>query len=207
MLTAITTSGRRITPHPHTDAHCPTCGQPVRPKCGPIITWHWAHHTAEDCDIWAEPDTEWHRDWQSIVPIERREVVIGKHRADVIALDGTVIELQHSYLPPDQIKARENHYGRMLWLFDARQAWAADRLGLRRSGPDGYRTFRWKHPRKSIGLCRRPVFLDLDDQWVLHLGKIHTEAPCGGWGHIRLRTIIADFANNATLPVHTRNVA
>lgn len=199
MLIALAANGDRILPTPGTSATCPTCTCRVRSKCGQIVTWHWAHQASLDCDSWSEPDTDWHRSWQNIVPIHRREVVMGNHRADIVATDGTVIELQHSHLPPAQIQAREAHYGRMVWVFDARDAVKADRLNLRRK-PDGYTTFRWKHPRKSIVLCRRRVILDVGNNELLMLGKIHVQQgkPCGGWGYLRNSNVLSVLVNGPT---------
>lgn len=151
-------------------------------KCGDILTWHWAHMSIEDCDPWAEPNNEWHRGWQMLVPPDRREVRIGKHRADMLTRSGRVIELQDSYLPPTEIRVREHHYGNMLWIFNAIEPYANDRLLIRPR--DGYVSFRWKQPRKSLAWCQRPVLLDIGYGQLLHVKKIHTEAPCGGWGRI-----------------------
>jgi competence protein CoiA len=158
---------------------CPTCGEPLKAKCGAIVSWRWSHLAREDCDPWAEPDTAWHRAWQQLVAPHQREVVIGCHRADIVAADGVVVELQHSSLPVDQIRERERFYRRMVWIFDAREAHDEERLDLRPKRD--HVTFRWKHPRKSIAACRRPVLLDFGKQ-LLRLRRIHMEAPCGGWG-------------------------
>jgi competence protein CoiA len=174
-------------------ATCPTCGSPVRAKTGQIVAWHWAHIRDASCDPWSEPDSEWHRGWQELAPPERREVVMPPHRADVVTSTGWVIELQHSSISPEEIREREDFYGpRMLWVFDAREAYEAARLRLRRR--DGYYSFRWMHPRKSIAACRRPVVLDCGEV-ALRLRKIHIEAPCGGWGLLvdrsRIEALIA----------------
>lgn len=179
-------------------ATCPLCKSPVRAKCGQIIAWHWAHISSIDCDTWAEADSEWHRSWQSLVPIERREVTMGNHRADIVTFNGNVVEVQHSTLSPEEIREREDFYGvGMAWIFDAREAFAEERLDLRRKpNPDpDYRTFRWKHPRKSIRECRRPVFLDLGNDQILRIGHIYTKAPCGGWGHLFTRQNLASAFN------------
>jgi hypothetical protein len=39
----------------------PNLPEPLKARCGQIVTWHWAHLAREDCDPWAEPDTVWHR--------------------------------------------------------------------------------------------------------------------------------------------------
>ena len=158
----------------------------MKAKCGPIVTWHWAH-LAADCDPWAEPDNGWHRYWQDLFPAEWREVSMGPHRADVAVPGAGVIEVQHSSIPAGQIRAREAFYGpRMVWVFDAFDAYENDRLIIRRPArhrDPAYRTFRWKHPRKSLAACTRPVFLDLGAVGgMFRLGRIFPTAPCGGWG-------------------------
>jgi hypothetical protein len=61
-----------------------------------------------------------HWSWQLAAPPERREVVMGPHRADVVAASGGVVELQHSAISPEVIREREDFYGeRMAWIFDA----------------------------------------------------------------------------------------
>lgn len=101
------------------------CNSEVLAKCGRRVAAHWAH-IAADCDPWSEPETPWHREWKSLAPPERREVVIGHHRADAVASDGRIVEIQHSPIATADIDAREAHYRRMLWIFDARRA--ADRV-------------------------------------------------------------------------------
>ena len=182
---AMDPDGRRVQATPGADASCPTCTAPLMPKCGQIIARHWSHHGSPDCDPWAEPDSTWHRAWQQRVPRERRELTRGPHRADIITPGGTVVELQHSPISPEEITERENFYGRMVWLFDATEPYAADRLLVRhRHGDRGpYYTFRWKHPRKSIAHCRKPVYLDLGGL-VLRVCRVYPAAPCGGWGRL-----------------------
>lgn len=165
------------------EATCPICGRVVQAKCGSIKAWHWAHVSTVDCDDWAEPDSSWHQGWQSKVDASRREVVIGCHRADVVTAQGLILELQHSSISPEEIAVREAFYGReMVWLFDAREAYAQDRLLIRKKSGTSIHTFRWKQPRRSIAACRRTVWLDLDGQKVLRLGRIYPNTPCGGWG-------------------------
>jgi hypothetical protein len=116
-------------------------------------------------------------------PPDRREVVMGKHRADVVTASGHVLELQHSGISSEMIHAREEHYGRMAWLFDAREARLENRLDIRyHQGRSP--TFRWKHPRKTIGCCVKPVMLDIGNNLVLRICAIHFTGMCGGWGRV-----------------------
>ena len=83
----------------------------------------------------AEPMSAWHLSWQAHAPADRREVVIGAHRADVVAPDGSVVEIQHSAIGTDEIREREAFYaffGAMTWIFDAREAYEDQRLDVRR---------------------------------------------------------------------------
>ena len=152
------------------------------------MVWHWAHHARADCDPWSGPMTEWHLGWQRAVPPERREVVIGPHRADIVTASGGVAEIQYSPVSPAVISEREEFYGeRMAWIFDATQPGITVRL----SGASGTVGFRWKYPRWSIGACRRPVLLDLGKGRVLHLpgwacltgstAVLYTRASIKGW--------------------------
>jgi competence CoiA-like predicted nuclease len=181
--------GQRITAEPKRTGHCPGCLREVVAKCGPINAWHWAHKASSDCDSWSEPFTQWHADWQAQFPADWCEIPRGGHRADVRSPTGLVIEFQHSALSADEMRDREKHYGRMLWVFDAIEAHETDRLNLR--GKDRYFSFRWKHPRRSILACRRPVFLDLGGS-LLELKKMYPNAPYGGWGYLISREMFLD---------------
>lgn len=183
--------GERTEATPGSRGTCPTCVGAVLAKCGAIVAWHWAHVGQDDCDPWSEEFNPWHRQWQELVPEPSREVTMGHHRADIVAANGTVVELQHSYLSPDEIRERETFYGRMIWVFDATTAVEEGRLSIRRRG--GYVSFRWKHPRKSVANCRRSVLLDLGGGQLLQLKRIHTEAPCGGWGHLQPKADFIDW--------------
>lgn len=172
-------------------ATCFCCGAEVRGKCGAINAWHWAHE-AGDCDSFAEAITGWHVGWQDFLREEHgaRLEHVGerdgqRHRADALLPSGTVVELQHSSLSAGDIQAREGFWGvrSLLWVFDARDAFQADRLTLRPR--DGFWTFRWKQPRRSLGTCKARIDLHLGGGWVCRIKRLYTEAPCGGWGLLR----------------------
>lgn len=193
MHLAVSTDGSRITATSHTPATCPTCHTPVRAKCGSIKVWHWSHISLRDCDTWAEPDSAWHHEWQSHFPPENVEIVRREfgicHRADVLTDHGTVIEFQRSSLPPAEIRAREDFWGDMIWVFDAQDAHAKNRLDLRPPNETkSYWTFRWKHARTSLGACTRPVFLDLSDEYMFRIRRIHLDGRVGGWGEMLSRS-------------------
>ena len=155
------TAAGRAEATPGAEGTCPACGHPVRPKCGSIVVHHWAHYARADCDPWSEPESQWHRGWKLAVPPERREVVIGSHRADVVTASDGVVELQHSPISPEVIEDREGFYGqRMAWIFDATQAYAAGRISVDH-GDGEWDRLRWSYARRSAGVCRRTVLLDL----------------------------------------------
>jgi hypothetical protein len=136
---------------------CPTCDRIMIAKCGPIVIWHWAHETGTDCDHWAEPETDWHRQWKLYFAANhaaRIEVPIGAHRADVLLPSGRIIELQSRYQSADLIAEREAFYGPALtWLY--RCQWS-DRLHYGRR--DG---FWWKRPAWSMATHRQTVLWDM----------------------------------------------
>ena len=109
---------------PGAEATCPMCGEPVKAFCGEIQAWHWRHEHTRDCDSWGDPETKWHRAWKETVRPAYREVTIrgaqATHRADMRTADGLVIELQHSSISSEEIRAREAFYGaKMIWVVDA----------------------------------------------------------------------------------------
>lgn len=201
MFLAVAPDGERIEAAPNLSATCPCCDEPVIPKCGDIVSWHWAHQRDSECDPWAEPDTAWHRSWQDLVPPERREVVMGPHRADIVTPDGLVVEIQSKSLSGEEIAEREAFYGRMLWIADCRLPVAKWKIGNGHTGLDirpheGYASFRWRHARKWVSLPTKRVYLDCGKHiGLLELRKFYPGPPCGGWGIIRSYEWMAELMN------------
>src|SRR5882724_3925211 len=121
--------GERRTAWPGLEGHCPGCGAALVAKCGAINAWHWAHLSVADCDRWSEPTGPWHLSWQNAVDPRCVEMPCGEHRADIVGNGGAVIELQHSAISADEIRAREEFYGDMVWLFDATHRFRAVESG------------------------------------------------------------------------------
>jgi len=177
-------NGQRILATPNNKAECPLCKKEVIAKCGLIKVWHWAHKSNKDCDNWYEPETQWHLEWKNKFPKEQQEVKVGKHRADIKIKD-MVIELQNSNLSPKEIIERENYYKNMIWLLNGRKI--AKNLELRKKNKS-YITFRWKHPPKSWWKAKKPIYLDFGlGFFMIHVRKIYSNLPCGGWGHLLTR--------------------
>ena len=165
-----------------TKAFCPSCNKELIPKCGQIKIWHWSHKSLVDCDSWNEGETMWHLGWKNLVDKKNCEVTIGKHRADIF-INNKVIELQNSSISSEEIIEREKFYVNMVWLFNATN-WGNN---IDIYTKEGYYSFRWKHPRKSLWYIKKPLFLDLGDEFnnqILHIKKIHYNLPCRGWGYL-----------------------
>lgn len=208
MIYAVSETGERIRAARGVVGRCGMCEVQLIPKCGRIVTHHWAHK-GKDCDPWREPETEWHRYWKSLIPESCVEVTMQKsgqkHRADIVTPKGIVIELQHSALGVEKIEEREDFYGAVIWLFDVRAArpeplydpqWhhgkipinsGAIRLSLRPK--TDYHTFRWYHPRKSIAYTNRETYLDAGRGEVFHVKKMGKTTPCGGWGYLKPKEV------------------
>jgi competence protein CoiA len=207
--------GIKIQAAPGVEGWCPACQEKMIAKCGEIKIWHWSHIGGTDCDDWHEPMTQWHIDWQSNFTFDLQEVVMSKgdqvHRADVRLLPSKiVVEFQHSPISTDDIKARELFYQKMIWVFDASEAYASGRFRVNRE--KDFDTFTWKQSKKSISVCTRNVVFDIGNDEVFTVSKLYPATkedfimdsknpidwhevkarPMGGWGRIQKRdTFIA----------------
>jgi hypothetical protein len=101
-------------------AYCPGCSQEVISKCGTKKIWHWAHKARGGCD-WYSSESEWHRLWKALFPNHCIEVFRGKHRADAIDSVDRVWEFQNSYLPKEEIDARELFHDNLLWIWHVKE--------------------------------------------------------------------------------------
>ena len=190
----------RQKPTPNSKSTCPNCKTSLIAKCGSIKIWHWAHESLKECDGWYEPITQWHLDWQALVPEELTEVIIGHHIADIKLPTGKVIEIQHSNLPVEVVAEREAFYGNMVWIFDGTEF--EERFKVREKHDDNgnliYHTFKFKRPRQYIVRASKfPVYIDFGN-WVFEVRKFRSFQNEGtyygvtreytswtGWGHVR----------------------
>lgn len=102
---------------------CPSCGAELIAKCGEVNINHWAHKGNINCDRWWEPETEWHRSWKGHFPIEWQEVVHKditgeKHIADVKTAENWILEFQHSFIKPEEMRSRNTFYKKIVWVVD-----------------------------------------------------------------------------------------
>lgn len=151
---------------PGRQGRCAICGTQLVAKCGEIRIWHWDHE-GDDCDPWAEAESEWHLGWKKHVASDHAEVVIdrsgARHRADVLCPNGAVLELQADAITADEIRAREDFYKHMAWLF--RATWG-DQLHYGKKG------FWWKHGRAAQTLATKPVFWDFEEEGIVQEVKL-----------------------------------
>jgi competence protein CoiA len=118
--------GVRSLSAPGLKGFCPCCAQAVIAKCGSQLIWHWSHQGKRHCDPWWENESDWHRGWKAHFPERMHEVVQfdkatgEKHIADLKTDRGMVIEIQHSAMSLEELKAREAFYKHMIWIVDGR---------------------------------------------------------------------------------------
>jgi len=177
MIYALNQEGVKIQAKPKLKASCPGCQQTVIAKCGEINQWHWAHKNSEECDSFKEGETDWHICWKLLIHPTFTEVIIGKHRADILT-GLKVIELQNSHIDVRQIKEREAYYKNLIWLFNGEDFY--HNFDLR--GKEGYVTFRWKWSRKHISYCTAPVYIDFGKE-IIYVKKFYNEGR-SGWGYL-----------------------
>ncbi|PZX56809.1 hypothetical protein [Algoriphagus chordae] len=124
MLIALDSFGFRISPRKGLTGKCQICGNPVKAYCGNIIIHHWKHVAELNCDPWKEHESEWHRSWKNEFPKDWQEVIMNKgnnkHIADVKTKNGLVLELQNSSISSSTIEEREDFYGNIIWLINAK---------------------------------------------------------------------------------------
>lgn len=102
---------------------CPSCGSELIARCGERKVNHWAHKGNRNCDRWWETETEWHRSWKDKFPKSWQEVIHfdengEKHIADVKTDKDWTLEFQHSFLKPEERRARDGFYPKLVWIID-----------------------------------------------------------------------------------------
>jgi competence CoiA-like predicted nuclease len=182
MIFAKDESGERIEPWPGAKAECPTCGEEVIAKCGSTNRWHWSHRGDTNCDPWSEHEGPWHLAWKDYFAPSEREIVIGPHRADVRTKAGRVIELQHSPISAEEIREREEFYGRgMVWVIDASVFWENVNFVFY---PSNWEKFQWRWPRKCWTAAIRPLYFDAGGDRLFRVQEFDANARYGygNWG-------------------------
>jgi len=205
MIYAKDLDGKKITASPNGKATCPYCNSELIAKCGHINIHHWAHKVkVNECPF--KQESAWHLKWKSLFKKERCEVRIEKNGkvkiADGVLPNGKVVEFQNSPISWDEIKEREAFYDNMCWVFNCREPYKEERFYFleRKKGfwyyqskvhPEinhnehqKYFCFKWKHARKSIMACEKPVYLDLGED-ILRLIYLEPRKYHSGVGVLR----------------------
>ena len=102
---------------------CQICGSELIARCGEVKINHWAHKGNRSCDPWWENESDWHRSWKGKFPKDWQEKIHfdesgEKHIADVKTNEDWCIEFQHSYLNPEERRARNAFYRKLVWVVD-----------------------------------------------------------------------------------------
>ena len=122
----------RATPDGNRRAACADCGTSMIAKTGTTVIHHWAHE-AEQPGCEASCESPWHLGWKDLAADGTQEIAVGNRRADVLAPGGFAVEFQKSPMTPEEVRARETDWKRRLvWVFDAQDAYAEGRLVIRR---------------------------------------------------------------------------
>lgn len=168
--------GVRKKAQPGLSGVCPACDKPVFARCGRVRVHHWAHHEKCEYERWLKnEESEWHRAWKGMFPENWREHTDRadsgeRHRADVKTDQGWVLEFQHSRIDPDERKAREAFYRKLIWIVDGARL-ESDKVHFFKAWSDGEQVSqrlqmrRISLPNKSALLrdwddSRVPVFFD-----------------------------------------------
>jgi hypothetical protein len=176
-------NGHRSEAQPGFSGQCPVCSSRLIAKCGEQRVWHWAHHGKRTCDRWWEPETQWHRAWKNHFPDDWQEVIHWaedgeKHIADIKIEDGRVLEIQHSYLAPEERRAREAFYQRMVWIVNGHRRksdWPRFRHALTVGDKVQEKPLMLRIPVYGCAILnewadsRVPVFLDFGDAVIWRL--------------------------------------
>ena len=185
--------GNRTEASPKLRGVCPACESEVLSKCGNHVVWHWAHKTKQNCDHWWESETDWHRAWKSMFPLEWQEVIhidpakTEKHIADVKTAAGLVLEFQHSPISPEEVKSREVFYKNLIWIVDGcRNELDKNYFSLSLSKPnkEGSSEFplRWWGPSKLFAnwaAAQAPVYLDFGTDLLWKIARFDPTSKSG----------------------------
>jgi hypothetical protein len=155
-------------------------------KTGDVRIWHWAH-LAENPACGAAGETSWHLEWKALGAPGSQERTVGRRRADVLAPGGFAVEFQRSPLTGTEVAARETDWDhKLVWVFDAADAYAEERLTLRRHPDreprDPYRHIEWAHAPERVRAAGCVSLLDLGGGRLIVVGRWHGTGPLRGYG-------------------------
>lgn len=172
------------------------CGAPMISKVGTVVRGHWAHVANTSCDLDDTGEKGWHLTWRTLFYLRgaQTEIVMGRHRADIVLPDGRVIEFQTTFLPPADVASRETTFGEMAWIYLVTSEISEGHIAAEQMGLDGSFKFTWSTTRRSMLSHRRPVFWHwysdrLEEIWQI---ESFTDAGDGTWTS-RARIVAGDW--------------
>ena len=220
--------GIRAEPQPRLAGTCALCGCTMIAKCGRFVSWHWAHKRRTECDPWLEGETDWHIQWKDRFPRDCQEIVHldeltgERHIADVKTHNGLVVEVQHSPISEQELRSRENFYGKMIWIVDARKLRGYFSIGmtygLASTNPISY-YIRWVSSSKLFerwSVAKMPVYFDIHDEYspipgvkkatkeeagLLRLMSFNTDECIGILAPVRSDALVHAALNGDPLPL------
>jgi len=187
---------------------------PTVAKCGQHKIWHWAHKSLENCDLWWESETEWHRNWKDRFPREWQECVHfdletgEKHIADIKTDRGLVIEFQHSLMSLEELRSREQFYKNMVWIIDGcrlESDFVYFRLSLDaklHDRPVAY-SLQWCGLSKLFdnwAQATKPIFVDFGQGGLWRLLVYNRESKKGVVGLVKRADLVEELAQGESLP-------
>lgn len=176
MLIAHDIHGKKRLPEKKLQAFCPFCEKEVLPcfsQLGKNNYWRHKIDNNNNCLSYQYPNEGmWHKSIKLSWGIEYTEVYITKgtvkRRADVMLENKLVIEIQNSSINASEIQAREKFYGKIIWLFNAIDAYNNDRITYFNN------EYTWQRPRASIIKCHAPVFIALSENLIMQIISINS---------------------------------
>jgi len=184
--------GVRRVPTPGAKGICTGCGEELVAKCGQVNAWHWAHLPASECP-YKDDHSVWKNVWKGFFPDEQVERWINGVRVDIVGKGNIYIMLCDTSPSPEEAEKMEDLFGdKLAWILNGNGILGQKGLSLRKKSGDfpnsNYRTFRWKHARRSLAFCTKGnIYIDLDNTHFFHFKKLYLdEAPYGGWGYVMM---------------------
>ena len=192
--------------------YCPICGQTLIQKRGEVRMHHFSHtglrgvnqNGVEPCsDKWNYDKTDWHINWQKRFPSQYYERILTqgnqKHIAD-IAVNGIVIEFQHSSISLDEFRERNTFYSScgyaVIWVFDLIEPFLNGRIAA-----ESNFKYHWAYPKK---LFRQ---LDLqNEQATIYCQLSDEEDDCHAYVMERITSSYRHFSVFYTAEEHVLSI-
>jgi hypothetical protein len=145
------------------------------------------------------------REWQETVLFS--PITGEKHIADVRTDKGLVVEFQHSVIKPEELKAREDFYGNLVWIVDGcRGPLDSSYFNMGVSGPVSqnptvYALEWWGRSKLFHNWVRatKPVFFHFGNDIVWRLVFFDPKTKKGALGPMKREDLVAHLRNGIPL--------